>query len=117
MSHFLGPFFESEALLLRWFHNITRFWTISAGAAFAKNRSYKSLGLFRLSVVLLQFPVERFAADAEGAGGVGFVTIGVVERGFDGLAFDLFHRRRHSDLKRRRAAFARSFGALDFDPV
>src|SRR5689334_16659062 len=46
-----------------------------------------------LSVVLLQLAIERFAADAERAGGVRFVALGVVERGFNGEAFDLFHRR------------------------
>ena len=45
-----------------------------------------------LSVVLLEFPIERFAADTEGTGGVRLVAGGVVERGFDGLALDLFHR-------------------------
>src|ERR1043165_6057261 len=71
----------------------------------------------RLAVVLLELAIERFAADAESAGGVGFVAFGVVEGGFDGLAFDLLHRRWHRDFKRRRSAFASGFGAFDFDPV
>ena len=41
--------------------------------------------------VLLQLAIEGFAADAEGAGGVGFVAFGVVERGFDRLPLDFFH--------------------------
>ena len=38
--------------------------------------------------VLLQLAIEGFAADAEGAGGVGFVAFGVVERGF-GIEHDV----------------------------
>ena len=44
-----------------------------------------------LSVVLLEFAVERFAADAEGSCGVGFVAGGVVERSLDREALDLLH--------------------------
>ena len=44
-----------------------------------------------LPIVLLKLPVQRFAADAEGAGGVRLVAVSVVEGGFNGLALDLFH--------------------------
>ena len=69
------------------------------------------------AVVLLQLPIQRLSPDAEGAGGVGFVSLGVVEGGFDRLAFDLFHRRRNGNLKSRRATFARSLRSFNFDPV
>src|SRR5215813_7583734 len=71
----------------------------------------------RVAVVLVQLAVERLAPDAERAGGVGFITGGVVKRGFYGEAFNLFHRRRHGDLKRRRASFTRGLCAFNLDPV
>ena len=52
----------------------------------------RNLKLFRLPVVLFQFPVERFAPNAESAGGVRFVATGVIEGRFNRLSFDLFHR-------------------------
>src|SRR6185503_16261149 len=86
-----------------------------------KNRAYKSYRsdiFLRLAVaVLLELAVERFAADAEGAGGVGFVAVGVVERGLDRLTLDLFHRRRNRDFESRRAALTCRFRAFDFDPI
>src|SRR6185369_7539176 len=57
------------------------------------------------------------AADAERTGGVRFVAVGVVEGGFDGLAFDLFHRRGNGDLESCRASLAGGFGPFDLDPV
>ena len=45
----------------------------------------------RATVVLLELSVERLAPDAERAGGVGFVSGGVVESGFNCESFNLFH--------------------------
>ena len=42
-------------------------------------------------VVLLEFPVKGFAADAERAGSVGFVALCVVECGLNCLPLDFFH--------------------------
>src|SRR5215213_10699066 len=69
------------------------------------------------TVILVQLAVKRFAADAEGAGGVRFIAGGVVERRFDRLALYFFHRRRNRDLESGRAALARCLGPFDFDPV
>src|ERR1044072_6411193 len=54
--------------------------------------SIRVLRWLTLAVVLVQLAVEGLAVDAERAGGVRFVAFSVVEGGFDGLAFDLFHR-------------------------
>src|ERR1700752_314474 len=86
----------------------------------------RSVGLKRLvrnlfaavaAVVLLELAIQCFAPDAERAGGVRFIAGGVIERGFDRLTLDFFHRRWDSDFKRRRAAFARSLRAFDFDTI
>src|SRR5688500_14580867 len=73
--------------------------------------------MFRTTVVLLELPIERFTADAEGARGVRLIAVGVIERGLDGLPLDLFHRRRDRDLESCRASFAGSLRTLDFDPI
>jgi hypothetical protein len=43
------------------------------------------------AVILVEFAVEGLAPNAEGAGGVGFVSAGVIKGGFDCLAFYLIH--------------------------
>src|SRR6185369_617481 len=140
VSHFLGSFLTTKLRGLR-------FWTIASRSrfcqesdrltqrrkdrkdakagqmlrarlcAFAIFASLREKSLRVAVAVLLELAVERLAADAEGAGGVGFVAFGVVERGLDRLALNLFHRGRNRDLESRRASLARGFRALDFDPV
>src|ERR1051326_7863659 len=96
---------------------ISRRWTIAKARQLGQRRSGPvPRGLF-FPVVLVQLPVKRFAADAEGAGSVRLVAVGVVERSFDRLALDLFHRRRHGHFKCRRASLARSLRPFNLDAV
>src|SRR5205085_2159088 len=57
----------------------------------------------RLAFVLAELAVERLAPDAEGAGGARLVAAGVVERGLDGPALDLFDGGGHGDFERESA--------------
>ena len=50
-----------------------------------------SFRLAALPVVLIEFAIDRFAADGEQPCGARFVTGRVVERGFDCFALDFFH--------------------------
>src|SRR5438270_9251516 len=69
---------------------------------------------FRLGLVLSELAVEGLAPDAEGAGGARLVAAGVVERGLDRPALDLFDGGGHGDFERESAALgggARSLAA------
>jgi len=44
-----------------------------------------------IAVVLVEFAIEGFAANAECAGGVSFVAVGVIERRFDRLTLNFVH--------------------------
>src|SRR5687768_2107175 len=69
------------------------------------------------AVVLFQFAVESFAANAEGSGGVSLIALGVVESCFNRLSLNLIHRRRHCNLKRRGPAFACRLRSFDLDSI
>jgi hypothetical protein len=66
---------------------------------------------------LFQLAVKRLATDPKGASSVRLVSLGVVESGLDGLAFDLFHRRRNRDLKGSCTTLAKSLGPLNLDLI
>src|SRR5436309_9722199 len=68
--------------------------------------------LVTVFLVLLQFSVESLASDAECAGGARLIAARVIERGFDGLAFDLVNRGGDVDFQLNRAPCVRCFSAL-----
>src|SRR6266404_830790 len=69
------------------------------------------------TVVLLQLPIKSLATDTQRPCCVRLVSLRIVKRCFNRLAFDLFHRRGHCHFKSSCATFTGSLSSFNLDSI